>query len=257
MTTRFFAGLLSLVLASTTAACVEAPVDGTDEVALTWSDTSSRASFSLWKSGDGQYRFHLVDAKSNILLTSEGYTSRTGALGGLLSVLANGDDLDRYELRTGTTTVHFVLKAANGEIIGTGTNKSSAEAAEAAMLATFDAASGYRAAWDTATGRRFALHTDVGGKYYWNLHAGNGEIVLRSQRYDSEASALNGAFSVLDNGATATRYQVLPSSNGGYYLNLTATNGQVIGTSEVYASKSNAERARDAIIALVPTVVLL
>lgn len=256
MTTRLFAGLLSVLLA-TTAACVEAPVDGTDEASLTWSDTSSRASFSLWKSGDGQFRFHLVDAKATILLTSEGYSSRTAALGGLLSVLANGENPDRYELRTGATTSHFVLKAGNGEIIGTGTNKQSADAAEQAMLATLDATSGYRAAWDTATGRRFALHLDAGGKYYWNLHAGNGEIVLRSQRYDAEASALNGAFSVLDNGTAAARYQVLPASGGGYYLNLTATNGQVIGTSEVYASKYNAERARDAMIALIPTVVLL
>jgi uncharacterized protein YegP (UPF0339 family) len=83
------------------------------------------------------------------------------------------------------------------------------------LTASVGAVGTYRTAWATATGRRFAVHLDAGGKYYWNLHAGNGAIVLRSERYDSEAAALNGAFAVLDNGAALARYQVLPSSNGG------------------------------------------
>jgi uncharacterized protein YegP (UPF0339 family) len=257
MTTRLLPALLAVLLAST-AACVEAPAEGVAEpAALSWSDTSSRASFSLWKSSDSQFRFRLVDADGVILLTSEGYTARTGALTGLVSVLANGGDLARYQLRTSATGGHFVLRAGNGEIIATGTNQGSLDEAEAAALAARDAIAGYRATWDAATGRRFALHLDNGGKHYWNLHAGNGEIVLRSQRYDSEAAALNGMFSVVDHGTAAARYQVLPANGGGYYLNLTASNGQVIGTSEVYATKSNAERARDAIIALLPTIVLL
>jgi uncharacterized protein YegP (UPF0339 family) len=236
MTTRLLPALLAVLLAST-AACVEAPAEGVAEpAALSWSDTSSRASFSLWKSSDSQFRFRLVDADGVILLTSEGYTARTGALTGLVSVLANGGDLARYQLRTSATGGHFVLRAGNGEIIATGTNQGSLDEAEAAALAARDAIAGYRATWDAATGRRFALHLDNGGKHYWNLHA---------------------MFSVVDHGTSAARYQVLPANGGGYYLNLTASNGQVIGTSEVYATKSNAERARDAIIALLPTIVLL
>ncbi|MEZ4398817.1 MAG: YegP family protein [Kofleriaceae bacterium] len=255
--TRLLTVFTALLLA-TTAACVDAPTVDEVAAAATWSDTSTRPSFDLWKSTDGQHRFHLKDADGAILVTSEGYSSRTAALGGLLSVLANGTAAKNYDVRaTASGGGYFNLKAANGQIIATSGNAPSIAAAQADADATRAAIGVYQAAWAAATGRRFALHLDVGGKYYWNLHAGNGEIVLRSQRYDSEAAALNGAFSVSDNGTTAARYQVLPAQNGGYYFNLTATNGQVIGTSEVYASKSNAERGRDGIIALLPTIALL
>lgn len=257
MTRRLLTLLTALLLASTVAACTDTPALDDIAESATWADTTTRPSFALWKSADGQFRFRLVDAKAAILATSEGYTSRLGALNGLLSVLANGGDRSRYQVIGDATSGHFTLKAPNGEIIATGTNKPSLAAAQAAADATVAAVGAYRAAWTTATGRRFAVRLDAGGKYYWNLHAGNGEIVLHSERYDSEAAALNGAFSVLDNGATAARYQVLKAQSGQYYLNLTATNGQVIGTSELYATKSNAERARDALIALVPTVVIL
>ncbi len=256
---RLLTALTVLMLATAATGCADEPtIDADVTEALTWSDTTSRPSFSLWKSSDAQFRFRLVDAKGALLLTSEGYASRTAALTGLLSVLSNGTTAARYEVKATSDGRAFVtLKASNGETIGTSGIQATTAAAQATLTATVGAVSTYRTAWATATGRRFAVHLDAGGKYYWNLHAGNGAIVLRSERYDSEAAALNGAFSVLDNGATAGRYQVLTSSNGGAYLNLTATNGQVIGTSEVYASKANAERARDSLVALVPTVVLL
>lgn len=260
MMRRLLTALTAVLLATATAACVEAPVDDTAEQtdALSWADTTARPSFSLWKGADGQHRFHLRTAKGAVLVTSEGYSARTAALTGLLSVLDNGGDRARYDLRAAAGGgTYFNLKAANGAIIATSSIYADAAAAQADLDATVAAVAGYRTAWATATGRRFALRLDTGGKYYWNLHAGNGEIVLRSQRYDGEAAALNGAFSVVDNGTAAARYQVLPASGGGYYLNLTATNGQIIGTSEVYASKANAERARDSIIALIPTLVLL
>ena len=75
--------------------------------------------------------------------------------------------------------------------------------------------------------------------------------------YRSQAAALNGAFSVRDHGVTPSRYQILAANGGGYYLLLTASNGQTIATSEVYDSKGNATRARDAIVALLPTIELL
>ena len=59
------------------------------------------------------------------------------------------------------------------------------------------------------------------------------------------------------NGTTEARYQVNPSRDGGYYFNLTSTNGQIIGTSEVYSTRSNAVRGCDSIIELLPTVELL
>jgi uncharacterized protein len=259
MSKLLLTALAALLLSSSLAACATETDDPTSAIeAHSWSDLSTRPSFELWKSTDGQFRFHLSNATAEILVTSEGYTTRTNALNGLLSVLAHGGSAASYQVKAATNgRYYFNLKAVNGQIIGTGGSHATEAKAQADVAATVAAVTAYLAAWETATGARFGLHLDAGGKYYWNLHAKNGEIVLRSQRYDSEAAALNGAFSVSDNGTTAARYLVLQASNGGYYFNLTATNGQVIGTSEVYASKYNAERGRDGIIALLPDVALL
>jgi uncharacterized protein YegP (UPF0339 family) len=261
MSNRIVTFLSAILLASSAVACTTE--DGLDDVtsieANSWGDLSSRPSFELWKSSDGQFRFHLLDADQEVLVVSQGYGNRTNALGGLLSVLENGKQPGQYDLLTASNGGgYFNLMAANKAIIATSGVHASLDRARNELNETVAAMNGYQKAWDTATGARFAIKQDVGGKWYFNLHAKNGAIVLRSQRYDAKASALNGAFSVADNGLSAARYQVMASSNGtGYYLNLTATNGQVIATSEVYSSKSNAERARDSIIELLPVVPLL
>ena len=107
------------------------------------------------------------------------------------------------------------------------------------------------------SGARFEVKEGRDGRFYFNLHAANGAIVLSSQGYSSEAAAFNGTFSVADNGIDATNYDLRESASGGVYFNLIAANGQVVGTSEVYSSTWNAERARDAIIDLLPQVELL
>ena len=110
----------------------------------------------------------------------------------------------------------------------------------------------------TRTGARFVVSESADGRFYFNLHAKNGAIVLSSQSYSSEAAALNGTFSVAANGIDPDNFDVREASSGfGYYFNLIATNGQTVGTSEVYSSKSNAKRARDSIVVLLPNVDLL
>jgi len=249
-----FFSLITAVAGIAATGCVD---DGIESSSTT-AEIGTRPYFDLWRNASGQYRFHLVDTDGNILVTSEGYTSRTGALNGVLSVLDNGGLSTRYQIKPSSNGgAYFNLRAANYQVIATSQIYADVAAAQADVDATIAAVAAYVEFWENGTGARYAVHQDVGGKYYFNLHAKNGEIVLHSQRYDTEASALNGAFSVHDNGTTSSRYLVLQAANGGYYLNLTATNGQIIATSEVYASKYNAERARDAIIALIPDVALL
>ena len=87
--------------------------------------------------------------------------------------------------------------------------------------------------------------------YYFNLTAGNGESVLRSQGYTKLASAQGGVASVLANGNDKRNFDVREATNGDWYFNLVAGNGEIIGTSELYASKSNAERGARSVRALV------
>lgn len=71
-----------------------------------------------------------------MILESEGYQGRTGAVNGMDSVRRNGRDVGRYEiLQEGG--VRFILKATNGqEIAQSASSFSSVAEAEAAVQST-------------------------------------------------------------------------------------------------------------------------
>src|SRR5687767_13034435 len=88
----------------------------------------------------------------------------------------------------------------------------------------------------------FETFEGLDGRYYFNVMAANGENVLRSEAYTTRAAAEKGVASVLQNGHDKRRFEVHVANNGEHYFNLTSTNGEVIGTSELYATKANADR---------------
>jgi uncharacterized protein YegP (UPF0339 family) len=61
----------------------------------------------------------LVSDNGQILLRSEGYTSKAGCLAGIRSVQVNSVWKDRFNIRQKNSSHYFVLKASNGEILGT------------------------------------------------------------------------------------------------------------------------------------------
>jgi uncharacterized protein YegP (UPF0339 family) len=77
------------------------------------------------------------------------------------------------------------------------------------------------------------------GQYNFVLKAGNTQVVLRSEQYEARASALNGVASVQKNAALDERYELKTASDGRFYFNLRAANGQVIGTSQMYTDESS------------------
>jgi uncharacterized protein YegP (UPF0339 family) len=77
------------------------------------------AKFELKKSGD-QFIFHLKAANGQVILSSERYTEKRGAENGIASVQKNAPNDDRYERKTSSSKQpYFVLKASNGQVIGT------------------------------------------------------------------------------------------------------------------------------------------
>jgi uncharacterized protein YegP (UPF0339 family) len=48
-------------------------------------------------------------------------------------------------------------------------------------------------------------------------------------------------------GAEKTSFEVLPAADGQFYFRLKASNGEIIGRSETYVTKANAERGRDTV----------
>ena len=94
---------------------------------------------------------------------------------------------------------------------------------------------------------KFDLKVSTNGKYHFNLKAGNGQIILSSEMYESKAAAENGIASIQKNAADDARYERKESSSGKPYFNLKATNGQVIGKSEMYESTSAMENGIDSV----------
>ena len=85
---------------------------------------------------------------------------------------------------------------------------------------------------------KFEITSRKNGEFQFNLKASNGQVILTSQGYKTKASCLNGVESVKKNSQEAKRFEVKVSSNGKPFFNLMATNGQVIGTSQMYASEA-------------------
>ena len=74
------------------------------------------------------------------------------------------------------------------------------------------------------------------GQFSFVLKAANSQVILRSQQYESKATALVGVASVQAHAPLDERYELATASDGRFYFNLKAGNGQVIGTSQMYAA---------------------
>jgi uncharacterized protein len=82
----------------------------------------------------------------------------------------------------------------------------------------------------------FVISKRKNGEFQFVLKAGNGQVILASEGYTTKAACENGIESVKKNSQTDTRFERLEAKNGKPYFNLKATNGQIIGTSEMYES---------------------
>ena len=87
---------------------------------------------------------------------------------------------------------------------------------------------------------KFVLKKAKNGQFYFNLLAGNGEVVLTSEMYKAKPSAKNGIASVQKNAPDAKKFEARTSKNGKFFFVLKAANAQVIGNSEMYESEKAA-----------------
>ncbi len=87
----------------------------------------------------------------------------------------------------------------------------------------------------------FEVYKDKAEEYRFRLKASNGQTVLSSEGYSAKAGCMNGIESVQKNSQDDSKFERKESKNGKHYFNLKATNGQVIGTSEMYEATSGME----------------
>ncbi len=86
---------------------------------------------------------------------------------------------------------------------------------------------------------KFEITTRKNGEFQFNLKATNGQVILTSEGYKTKASCLNGVESVKKNSQDEKRFDKKVASNGKPFFNLIATNGQIIGSSQMYANETN------------------
>jgi uncharacterized protein YegP (UPF0339 family) len=80
----------------------------------------------------------------------------------------------------------------------------------------------------------YTIFKGQNGQFYFNLKAGNGEIILSSEGYITKISCQHGIDSVRLNSQNDNCYQRRNDST--YTFTLHALNGQIIGRSESYSS---------------------
>ena len=99
---------------------------------------------------------------------------------------------------------------------------------------------------------KFRLKKGSNGQYHFNLEAGNGQTILSSEHYKAKDSALKGIDSVRRNAARAGAFEPLTAKDGRPYFVLKATNGQVVGQSQMYSSEATRDAGIDSVMANAP-----
>ncbi len=94
---------------------------------------------------------------------------------------------------------------------------------------------------------------ESGDGFMFNLKAGNGQVILTSQKYTTKQGAMDGIESVRTNSPMDERYDRETSSNGKPFFRLNAANAQTIGKSEMYESESSRDNGIASVKTNAPT----
>lgn len=99
---------------------------------------------------------------------------------------------------------------------------------------------------------KFQIFQGANGNYYFRLNAKNGQQILSSQGYSSKPGCKNGIESVRKNASNSDLYEKKVAKNGKHFFNLLASNKQVIGSSQMYASQQTMRGGISAVQRIAP-----
>jgi len=105
-------------------------------------------------------------------------------------------------------------------------------------------------------GCEFVILKGASGQFHFNLKAGNGEVILSSQMYAAKAGAQGGIESVKVNSQEDARFERKKSKAGEPFFVLKAANGEILGKSEMYSSKSSMENGIASVMKNAPVAVI-
>lgn len=104
---------------------------------------------------------------------------------------------------------------------------------------------------------KFIITQRSNHEYQFSLKAGNGEIILTSEGYIQKASCRKGIDSVKNNAQDDSRYDRRTAVNGKEYFVLKARNGEIIGKSQLYSSKTAMENGIHSVQANAPSAEIM
>ena len=94
---------------------------------------------------------------------------------------------------------------------------------------------------------KFVITKRKDDEFQFNLKASNGQVILSSEGYTTKSSCENGIESVKTNSQNDSRFDRKSSTNDKFYFNLKASNGQIIGTSEMYENASGRDNGIESV----------
>jgi hypothetical protein len=89
---------------------------------------------------------------------------------------------------------------------------------------------------------KFIMTKRLNGEFQFNLKSNNGLVILSSEGYSTKANCENGIESVRRFSQDESNFEKHTASNDKYYFNLKSSNGQIIGTSQMYGSEFGVEK---------------
>ncbi|MBT8378726.1 MAG: YegP family protein [Ignavibacteria bacterium] len=84
---------------------------------------------------------------------------------------------------------------------------------------------------------KYQIYKDKAGKFRFRLLAANAQPILKSQAYKSKVACKNGINAVKRNATSKSKFTISQSKSKKYYFNIISGNKEVVGTSQLYASR--------------------
>jgi uncharacterized protein YegP (UPF0339 family) len=103
---------------------------------------------------------------------------------------------------------------------------------------------------------KFEIQKASDGHFHFHLKAANGEIIFSSQQYKAKASALSGIESVKANAAIDAHFERKVSHGEQPYFTLKASNGETVGSSQMYSSPTAMQKGIESVKSNAPTAVV-
>ena len=104
---------------------------------------------------------------------------------------------------------------------------------------------------------KFEIKKSANGKFHFNLKAGNGQIILSSELYETKSACENGIESIKKNAGEEKRFEKRENAKGEPYFIIKAGNGQEIGRSEYYSSDAACQNGIDSVMKNAPDATIV